>query len=245
MEIEKYKYIGNGKYKVYINKEEYIIYEDIIIQNNILSKKNISKDELNNYMEDNKFYEAYYKSIKYINTKLRSKKEIKNYLIKYNYNEKLIENVIDKLIKDNYLNETLYIKSYINDKINLKMIGPLKIKKELEELGFKEEKIDKQLLIFSPEIEKEKIMKLINKEIKLNKNKSLLNLKQKILITLKQKGFSNDLIIESIKKISFNDKEIYEKEYKKIYEKLSKKYSGKELEYKVKQKMYEKGFINK
>lgn len=35
---------------------------------------------------------------------------------------------------------------------------------------------------------------------------------------------------------------MYEKEYKKIYDKLSKKYSGKELEYKVKQKDVSEGF---
>ena len=39
-----------------------------------------------------------------------------------------------------------------------------------------------------------------------------------------------------------DDKELVKKEYDKIYKKLSKKYSGSELEYKVKQKMYSLGF---
>lgn len=38
MKIEKYKYIGLGKYKVLISGKEYIIYEDVIIKYNILSK---------------------------------------------------------------------------------------------------------------------------------------------------------------------------------------------------------------
>ena len=40
----------------------------------------------------------------------------------------------------------------------------------------------------------------------------------------------------------YDDSKIYEIEYKKVYDKLSKKYSGRELEYKVKEKMYQKGF---
>ena len=37
---------------------------------------------------------------------------------------------------------------------------------------------------------------------------------------------------------------IYKKEYDKVYKRLSRKYSGSELEYKVKQKMYALGFTN-
>lgn len=242
MKIEKYKYLGNGRYKVYIEKEEYIIYEDIILKYNILSKEEITKKDLDKYLENNSFYDAYYKSVKYINVKLRCKKEIESYLLKSNYDKKIIDEVINKLISDGYLNEKIYIESYINDQINLKNIGPFKIKKDLINLGFNDELIDKYLVVFDKDIEKEKIEKIINKELKLNKNKSSFMLKQKILILLKEKGFSLELIDELINKIEFSDKEVYEKEYNKLYEKLSKKYSGKELEYKLKQKMYQKGF---
>ena len=242
MKIEKYKYLGNGRYKVYIGDEEYIIYEDIILKYNILSKEEIAKIDLDKYLENNSFYDAYYKSVKYINIKLRCKKEIESYLLKSNYENKIVNEVIDKLIKDGYLNEKFYIESYINDQINLKNVGPLKIKKDLINLGFRDELINKYLNVFDKDIEKEKIDKIINKEVKLNKNKSEFILKQKIFNLLREKGFSLELINEKINKIEFDDKDIYDKEYNKLYEKLSKKYSGKELEYKLKQKMYQKGF---
>ena len=242
MKIEKYKYLGNWRYKVYIEKEEYIIYEDIILKYNILSKEEITKKDLDKYLENNSFYDAYYKSVKYINIKLRCKKEIESYLLKSNYENKIVNEVIDKLKKDGYLSENVYIESYINDQINLKNIGPFKIKNDLINLGFNDELIDKYLIVFKKEIEKDKIDKIINKEINLNKSKSKFILKQKIYNSLKEKGFSLELINEMINKIELNDKDIYDKEYNKLYEKLSKKYSGKELEYKIKQKMYQKGF---
>ena len=41
---------------------------------------------------------------------------------------------------------------------------------------------------------------------------------------------------------SFNDtSDIAKREYEKLYKRLSRKYSGKELEYKIKEKLYQKG----
>lgn len=242
MRIEKYKYLGSGRYRVSIEKEEYIIYEDIILKYNLLSKEEITKKELDEYLDNNSFYDAYYKAIKYINVKLRCEKEINTYLKKQNYNKKVIEKVIDKLIKDNYLNEDFYIKSYINDQINLKNVGPLKIKNDLIKLDLNETLIINNLEVFTKKLQKEKIEKLIDKEIRLNNNKSSFMLKQKILNSLKEKGFYLEDITEVLENTSIDDKDIYEKEYKKIYDKLSKKYSGNELEYKIKEKMYQKGF---
>ena len=46
----------------------------------------------------------------------------------------------------------------------------------------------------------------------------------------------------SLDDVSFNDSSLREKEYNKLYNKLSKKYSGRELEYRIKQGLYQKGF---
>ena len=41
---------------------------------------------------------------------------------------------------------------------------------------------------------------------------------------------------------NFNDtSDIAKREYEKLYTRLSRKYSGKELEYKIKEKLYQKG----
>ena len=42
--------------------------------------------------------------------------------------------------------------------------------------------------------------------------------------------------------VEFTDtKDIQKREYDKLYRRLSKKYSGRELEYKIKEKLYQKG----
>ncbi len=241
MEIKKYKYMGAGKYKIYIDDLEYIIYEDIIVKNNILLKGNITKEELNLYLKENMYYEALYKSIKYLGIKMRSRKELIKYLDK-SYDKKVVDSVIKKLEQDGYINEKEYAKAYIGDMINLKMIGPYKIRKELIDLGINSKIIDKELEVFTRELELEKINKLINKELKLNKSKFLYTLKNKISYNLTNLGFTKEYIDILIKDIDFDDKDIYRKEYDKLYKKLCNKYDKDKLDYIIKQKLYQKGF---
>lgn len=244
MKIEKYKYLGNGKYKIFIENDSYIIYEDIILKYAILNKSEITRSELNIFLSDNKFYEAYYKTVNYIKLRLRSEREIRNYLGRSDFTGKVINEVIEKLKSDGYINEDVYTEAFINDQINLKNSGPLKIESELIKHGIGKKIIDKYMVTYSKEIQIEKIEKFILKEIKLNKNKSKEMLKNKILICLVGKGFYREDIIRVLNNITINDSDIYEKEYQKQYDKLSKKYNGLELEYKIKQKMYQKGFRN-
>lgn len=241
MQIKKYKYLNKGKYKIYIDDDFYVIYEDIIIKYNLLSLKTITEKELEKYLDENSFYEAYYDSINYLSYKNRCKKEIKDFLQKKNISSKNITIIIDKLQALGYLNEKEYCKCYVNDCINLKDIGPNKIKKELLDKGLMTTDIENALKSFTKDLVKEKIIKFLTKKSKLNKNKSTYVLKQKLTYELINKGYERDDINKYLDVVSTDDKAIYEKEYQKLYNKLKSKYSGYELENIIKQKLYQKG----
>ena len=243
MKIEKYKYLSPNKYKIFLHEDSFILYEDTIIKYNILGKQNITESDLNIYLKENEFYECYYKILSLIKFRLRSKKEIEIYLNKNKIKKDVINNVIEKLQKEGYINDKLFTKSYINDQINLKNNGPLKIIKDLEQLGINNDIINNEITIFTKEQQINKIKKLIDKQVRLNKNKSLYILKNKILTSLINQGYHKEDILNELDNITIDEKDIYEKEYKKTYDKLSKKYSGYELEQKIKQKLYQKGLL--
>lgn len=244
MKVEKYKYLGNNKYKVLLDNEEIILYEDIIVKYGILLKKEMTIDEKNMYLKDNIYYELYYAAIKFINIKLRSEKEIRKYLKKLSSDEYLIDAIIKRIRKENYLNDRIYARSYIHDVMNFKLDGPLKIANELEELGIDKDIVLEELSVFTNEIKQEKIKKYIDKQVKLNKNKSFYALQSKIINYLTNQGYTKEDITNYLNTVSFDDSALKQKEYEKLYKKLSTKYSGKELEYKINQKMYAKGFKN-
>ena len=67
-------------------------------------------------------------------------------------------------------------------------------------------------------------------------------LKAKLQQDLVNLGYDRSEVISVLSSYNINDKDAYEKELEKVTNKLSKKYEGKELEFKIKETMYRKGF---
>lgn len=191
MEIKSYKKLHSNLYEVSFDDEKIKLYDDIIIKYNLLLKKEIDKRTWQQVIKENDSLMAYYKALKYLNIKLRSEKEIANYLKKLSIDDNEVLNTINKLKKEGYLNNDLYLKSYINDQINLSMHGPYKIKNSLINLGFKEGEIDSYLNNIDKDIWENKIKKIITKRKKLAKKA---NFKEKTYIYLFNLGYENSMI---------------------------------------------------
>lgn len=246
MKILRYEKKKNGMYQVFFdNGNNFDIHEEIILKYEMLLKKEFTNKEIDELLDENKIYVYYDLAIKYIAKKMRSKKEIREYLKDKEADNDTINKVIEILSKQKYIDDEMYAKSYVNDRMLLSTDGPLKIRNKLEESWIDEKYITSALQIFGEEEEKERIEKIINKKIASNRNKSNYVLKNKIIEYLYTLGYSKSLSQEIINSVDFKeDKDIVKKEYEKIYKKLSKKYDGKDLEYRVKQKMYQMGFGN-
>ena len=242
MRIINYKKKTSNLYEIALSDKKVIsLYDDVILKYELLLKKEINEKELNEIIEFNNKIESYMTALKYISSKLRTEKEIRTKLM--HYSKGAINYTIDRLTKEGYLNNDLYIKSYINDEVNLKFIGPDKILFNLKKIGFKDEDILNYLNTFDNEIWLDKINKYVLKKINSNHNLSGLLLKQKLIQDLVNKGFYKEHINLIINEFDFNDNDsVKEKEYNKLKNKLSKKYSGEELEYRIKIGLMKKGF---
>ncbi|NLA32760.1 MAG: hypothetical protein GX864_02320, partial [Mollicutes bacterium] len=96
MRIDSYKKLRNGLYEVAIDAKKYKIYDEIILKYNLLLSKEIDDKTLDQVLSANEEYKSYHDSLKYINIKLRTEKEIRQYLKKKEYNEKIISKTITK-----------------------------------------------------------------------------------------------------------------------------------------------------
>lgn len=244
MKVLKYEKKKNGMYQVFFDNDfDVDLHEEIILKYELLLKKDKSQKEIDKMIEENKKYIAYDLSIKFLAKKMRTIKETKENLYKNSFDKETVDEVISILLKEKYLDDSAYSKAFINDRILLSNDGPNKIKNKLIDLGVNKEIIDNNIIIFTDDIQEEKIKKIADKQISINRNKSALILKNKIKDYLYNLGYDNYLILDYLNKVTIkDDKELMKKEYDKIYKKLSKKYSGSELEFKVKQKMYSLGF---
>lgn len=243
MKIMKYKKAKQNTYIITIDMKDYTLYDDIIIKYELLLKKNIKEEMLNTILKENKALESYYVALMYLAKSERCKSEIEAYLKKKGYSVVSINETINKLTESGYLNEQNYVAHFLHDEIVLTMNGPEKIKKRLLQLNINEYVIDEALNKIEKEVWQEKITKIINKKISTNKTLSAQSLKQKIGNYLYQNGYAKEMfypLLES-EKVE-NDNNILKREIEKQKRILSRKYSGKELEYRLKVKLLQKGY---
>lgn len=242
MKILKYKKIKN-KYRVYFDNDLKIdLNDNIILKYELLLKKEIDQKTFDKIILDNNKEDIYNKAVNYISIKIRSKEEIYNYLNKKGYEKEDIVNTIDRLKKNNLLNDDLYIKSYIHDKFYLSSDGLNKIKKYLLDLKLDENIIDNYLDEIDREEIIDKLNKLIDKKIKSTKNYSGNILKLRLINFFYELGYDKNDIEEVLNNKNLVDIDSGIKEYNKLYNKYSKKYEGYELENLIRNKLYQKGY---
>lgn len=246
MKINKFKKVGKNKYKIIFDNTDLTLYEDVILKYDLLIKKDVDLDLIDKIIEENKYEDAFESSVSYIEIKMRNKKEIINYLRKKEFNESHINYAVDKLNKLNLLNEKRYIEAFINDKVNLTLDGPFKIRKALLDFDFSENDIDNYLNTFNSDIWESKLNKIINKKKSLMKNKSYTMFINKLKLDLYNMGYDKYMIDNLLMNIEYSsnaiDKEI-EKAKKKfkndrnkiISSLLRKEYSYEEINSKLKE----------
>ena len=242
MIIEKILKLKNNKYKIIFDNEELITYDNVILENNLLFKKVITKEVYKKIINETKYYDIYNKCVKSILKCRKSEKQIKDYLIKNEVNNDDIEKIITKLKSINLINDREFARAYINDKIHLSKSGLNKIKNDLLNYNISRDIIEEELENIDMSIFNDRLEKLIIKKINTNHKYSNYELKQRILNDMINLGYKREDILNIIENNLKDNKDIIKKEYNKIYEKLSKKYNDKELEFRVIQKLYSKGF---
>ncbi len=243
MKILKYKKIGKDKYKITLDDNKEIeLYEDVIVKNNLLLNKEIEDDKLDALLKQNEEEKNYFLALKYISIKMRSIKEIKNYLSKKNVSNNVIQNIVKRLIKEGYLNDALFVKAFINDQINLTLNGPIKIKNELLKHDINKDVIDEEISKIDNNLIKEKLNKLLKKQLKIKKG-SYNSVKNKLINHFINLGYYKEDILNEISLLDIKtDDTKLKKDYERLYSKYKSKYNGDRLNYFIMQKLYLKGY---
>ncbi len=243
MKIKKFTKTRNNLYKLTLEDDSTIlVHEELILKKEMLLTKEIDEDTINDIDRLNNNLNAYDLAIKYISSRYHSIHEVRSYLKNKEVDSEVIEETINKMKDQHYLDDKVYTKAYISDQMNFTNNGPYKIRRNLEDVYVKDSIIDEFLIVFDESVEKDRLEKLIPKYVKTIRNKSYSMMKNKVVEHFSDLGYSKGIIISLLDKIEYDDTDIYQKEYEKTKRKLSHKYSGEELEFKVKQSLYQKGF---
>ena len=133
-------------------------------------------------------------ALRYLGYKMRTEKEIKEYLFRKKFSETDISYTLEKLKEYKYINDSEFTEFWIRDRYNFSNQGRYKIKNDLMKKGISREIIDEKVeSFFDVEKERKKIEEIYFKKNSKNKkltDKELISICNFIL----RKGFPGSLV---------------------------------------------------
>lgn len=196
MKIDKYERIGVGKYRIFLDNGEIIdTYDEVILRYDLLLKKEISPSIYSKIVRDTKLQEYYHLCDKYISYRIRSVKEIEDYLKKKNVSLEDIEEVVDALKRDQLLDDDHFAECFIKDKLSFTTMGNYKIINELQKQHISSDIIDKYSYLMDDDVMLSRIERLVNKKMLATGNLSGYKLRDKIYRYLIGQGYSSSLVV--------------------------------------------------
>jgi len=132
----------------------------------------------------------------------RAQQEARDKLYELGMWPEAVENIISKLIEDNFLNEERFAMQFARGKFNLKKWGRIKIRMELKQRRISDYCLKKAMQQIDETEYIKTLKKLMDVKRKLLKEKNHIKLKYKLMSYALSKGYEKDLIFDVL-----NDKE--------------------------------------
>lgn len=188
-----------------------VIFEDetkLLLNYNIFEKYKVSVDMAFSEEEilEMKYFSdierAKTRAINYISGKLKTKYEVRLKLKENDFAEDIIDEVLDILENEEYLNDRVYCEIFIEDKKKLNGYGKNKIKTLLIQKGVSKNIFEDFLDEFEYDEEFDNALKMGIKKLNLLSNEEdNFKKKQKIINYLTYRGFGFDVINDVLKEI--------------------------------------------
>lgn len=197
----KRQYGNKNKISIFIDGEySFSIREDDYFKFDLYPNREITQSEINNIINTCKFSDAKLHAINYIGLRVRCQKDIETKLSSLGYEPDVIKLVLDELTEKNFINDELYARKYIMNRIKLSPRSKLMLKYELLSKGINEDIIDYTLKDISFDDETA-ALDLATKKLAGNDINDI-NVKRKLIAFLKRRGFADSAIWSAVNKLT-------------------------------------------
>lgn len=200
------KVVKKGKKDVIVHFDDgkfLILALEVFLKSGLKKGDEISEDRFSFLIEQNKLFHIKQRAFRLLGRRQHSSSELRRKLWNKDYEQKLIDEVIDDLQNKGYLDDEEFIREFVAEKSKLKNWSTKKIKSELLKRGIDPKLVDRVLNGQTVESDFENVMKLAKKkyEVLLKRNLEPKELRNKLSTFLFSKGFDYDLIKEVCEKI--------------------------------------------
>jgi regulatory protein len=188
---------GKSDVTIYFDNDSLLFLAvEVFLKSGLKKGDNISEDRFSFLIEQNKLFHIKQRAFRLLGRRQHASNELSRKLWNKDYEQKLIDEVIEDLKKNGYLNDSDFIRAFVAEKSKTKNWSSKKIKGELIKRGLTSKIIDEALNDQPREADIENAMKLAKKkyEVLLKRNLERKDLRNKLSAYLFSKGFEYDLI---------------------------------------------------
>lgn len=225
---------------IVVDDQEIIVEPEMVIKYRLQSSKTIDDDLYLAFLQENQYLSCLRLSLTKLK-KMMTIDEMKIFLSEQTYPLGIQKQVIHYLIDHRYLNDGQYAKAYLE--LKKYQEGPSMITFKLKQKGVSETIIEGLWHTYD---EQEVIQSIVKSKLRSIKNKTTKQITQTLKMQLFSKGFQREVIdavlYNQMMDFGVDESKLIEQTYSKLYQTYSKKLTGQELQYKLKEKLYQKGF---
>lgn len=198
------------RFNIYLNGQfGFGVDEDTVVKFRLVFGKEISQDDLDKILLESEVGKLMGRMYNLLSVRLRSEKEIRDYIRKLNFKRKVKEQeeipelVIDLLIQNlknkGLLNDETFAKAWVESRRRSKQKGVNVLKAELFQKGIDREIIEEVTRVESLESSEEQLAKeTLEKKLKIWKNLSALEFRKKATEFLVRRGFNYSIAKEVV-----------------------------------------------
>lgn len=193
-----------NRYNIFLDGEfAFGLYDDTILKFGLRTNDELSDEIIDQIKKHDEFNYGKFIAYSFLSYKQRSKSEIIKKLKAKKISDNVIENIVNVLTEQKYINDHNYAKLYLESKLMSKPIGKRLLKLKLYEKGIDKEVSEKVIdENYNEEIELESAEKLLEKYAKKVRGKNDFEKKKKCFSYLISRGFDFETANKALKNIT-------------------------------------------
>ena len=201
-----FKVVKKGKNDVTIqlDDDKYLILKlEVFLKSGLKKGDEISEDRFSFLIEQNKLFYIKQKAFRLLGRRQHSSSELRRKLWNKDYEQKLIDEVIEDLSKNGYIDDTEFIRVFVAEKSKTKNWSRKRIKSELIKRGLDSKLIDKILSEQYSESDFDNASTVAKKKVEVltKRNLEKKELRTKLSTYLFSKGFDYEVIKDVVNQI--------------------------------------------
>ena len=195
---------GKNDVTIQLDDDKYLILKlEVFLKSGLKKGDEISEDRFSFLIEQNKLFYIKQKAFRLLGRRQHSSSELRRKLWNKDYEQKLIDEVIEDLSKNGYIDDTEFIRVFVAEKSKTKNWSRKRIKSELIKRGLDSKLIDKILSEQYSESDYDNASTVAKKKVEVltKRNLGKKELRTKLSTYLFSKGFDYELIKDVVDQI--------------------------------------------